>query len=167
MPRMRRITSRRGLRRRSWTGRLSGAQDAPDHQPPRCPSPELDGRPGRLGKPGFGLLLSGPFRLHFSKVPQIRKIAHRRGGLAARFGPPSPPFKKIPPGGPSTAWAGEGWRALRRRSWPGGLEGAQDAPEGELPRCPSPELDGRPGRRAGCAGRVTGEGSTGPAGQRA
>ncbi len=140
---MRRKDGCRGLHRTGWPGGLEGGRELLDLQPPRSPSLEPDEGPGRLGKPGFGLLLSGPFCLRFSKVAQIQKIAQRFRRLAARFGPPSPLFKNTPRGS---------FDCIGR----GGVASSS-----------SPELDGRPGRRAGCAGSPAAEVSVGPAGRKA
>ncbi|MBQ6357842.1 MAG: hypothetical protein IJI97_02655, partial [Clostridia bacterium] len=97
-----------GLHRRSWTGGLEGGQDALEGWPPRSPSPELAGRPGRrpgcAGSPAAEVSIAG---------------AGREAWKAGRM-----------------RWK-DGRRGLHRRSWTGGLEGAQDALDHQRAGCPS------------------------------
>ena len=132
------VTGRRGLHRTGWPGGLRGAQDALEGWPPRSSSPELAGRPERC--PGCA----------GSPAAEVSIAgAGRKAWKAGRM-----------------RWK-ESCRGLHRRSWPEDLEGGQEPLEGWLPRCPSVELAGRPGRRARRAGRMAAEVSIAGAGRKA
>ena len=104
-------TGERDLHRSRWTDGLrrdekahreglEGGQDALDHQPPRSPSDRLAGRPER-----------GPGRAGSPAAEVFIAGAGRKAWKAGR-----------------SRWK-ESCRGLHRRSWTGGLEGGQDAPD--------------------------------------